>query len=391
MPHNPLEGVRILEIGGYISAPYASSLLCALGADVVKVERPGDGEDFRRHQNDRSPYFRQYNAGKRSLGVDLKDSRGVELVTALVPRFDIVLENMRPGKLAALGLGPDVCLGLRPDLIYTSVTGFGDGGPLRQRAAYDSIGQAVGGIYSILSDAGSPQISGTCVGDLVTGLSTVAGVLAALVGRHTTGEGQHVETSMMEAVTTVTIDAITQYYDDDRQDPARQSRHPQAQSFCLKTASGEDITLHLSSSQKFWLALLEAMGRPDLAEDPRFTTYERRWDNYFELADIVRAEFLRKPAREWEKLLSEADVPFAPVLGMGGYLSHPQTEWLDIAEPERDGLALIRPPWRFGGHRPGRDFQTPRVGQHSREIAAEVYASGRIDELVEAGVLFSGD
>ncbi|KAA9163255.1 CoA transferase [Amycolatopsis acidicola] len=391
MRRKPLQNIRVLEFGGYISAPYASSLLAALGADVVKVERPGTGEDFRRAQDDRSPYFRQYNAGKRSFAVDLKDPRGVELVKEVLPRFDVLLENLRPGKLAALGLGPDVCRELRPDLVYTSVTGFGDGGPLRARAAYDSIGQAVGGIYSILSDAGSAQISGTCLADLVTGLSTATGILAALVGRADSGLGEHLQTSMMEAVSTVTIDAITQFFDDGHTDPARQSRHPQAQNFCLKTASGEDITLHLSSSQKFWLALLEAMGRHDLADDPRFVTYARRWDNYFELAEIVQAEFLRKPAREWEKLLSEADVPFAPVLGMGGYLSHPQTEWLEVTEPETDGLALVRPPWRFSGARPERGRVTPRVGQHSREIAAEVCGESRVDALVAAGVLFTAD
>ncbi|NKQ55524.1 CoA transferase [Amycolatopsis sp. K13G38] len=391
MRRKPLQNIRVLEFGGYISAPYASSLLAALGADVVKVERPGIGEDFRRAKNDQSPYFRQYNAGKRSFAVDLKDPRGVELVKAVLPRFDVLLENLRPGKLAALGLGPQVCRELRPDLVYTSVTGFGDGGPLRARAAYDSIGQAVGGIYSIMSNAGAAQISGTCLADLVTGLSTATGILAALVGRGSSGLGEHVETSMMEAVSTVTIDAITQFFDDGHTDPSRQSRHPQAQNFCLKTASGQDITLHLSSSQKFWLALLDAMDRRDLADDPRFTTYTQRWDNYFELVDIVQAEFMTKPADEWEKLLSEADVPFAPVLGMGGYLSHPQTEWLKLTEPETDDLALVRPPWRFSGTRPDRGRTTPRVGQHTREIAAEVYDESRVDELVAAGVLFTED
>lgn len=391
MHHKPLQDIRVLELGGYISAPYATSFLNALGADVVKVERPGAGDAFRRAKNEHSPYFRQYNAGKRSLALDLKDPRGVDLVKALLPGFDVLLENVRPGKLAAIGLGPEACHAVRADLVYSSITGFGAGGPLRDRAAYDSIGQAVGGLYSILSNAGSAQISGTCLADLVTGLSTATGILAALVGRSSSGLGQHVETSMMEAVSTLTIDAITQYYDDGHRDPARQSRHPQAQNFCLKTASGPEITLHLSSSQKFWLALLAAMDRRDLADDPRFATYYDRWDNYFELADLLQAEFARKPAEEWEKLLSDADVPFAPVLGMGGYLGHPQSEWLDIAEPETEGLALIRPPWRFAGTRPQRALTTPRVGEHSREIAREVLDDTRIDELVAAGVLFTGE
>ncbi len=389
MEHKPLKEIRILELGAYISAPYASSLLGALGADVVKVEKPVSGDEFRRQVNDRSLYFIQYNAGKRSLGVDLKKPEGVALVKALIPRFDVVLENMRPGKLAAIGLGQADCAPLRPDLVYASVTGFGSGGPLEQRPAYDTIGQAFGGLYSVLSDAGSAQLSGTPMGDLITGLVTAAGVLAGLVGRAASGTGQYVETSLMEAVSTLTVDAMTQYFDDERQDPSRQSRHPQAQNFCLKTATGEDVAIHLSSSQKFWLCFLEAMGRRDLADDPRFTTYNRRVENYFELAEIAETEFAKKPAHEWEQRLKDADVPFAPVLTMSGYVNHPQTRWLDLLEPERNGLPVLRPPWRFGGTRPERPGAAPKLGQHTREIAAEVYDQSRIEELITAGILFA--
>ncbi|GAA5039359.1 CaiB/BaiF CoA transferase family protein [Streptomyces siamensis] len=389
MQHKPLNGIRILELGGYISAPYASSLMCALGAEVVKVERPGTGEDFRRHKNDRSPYFIQYNAGKRSLAVDLKKPEGVALVKALVPRFDVVLENLRAGKLASLGLGQTECAALRPDLVYASVTGFGNGGPFAQRPAYDTMGQSVGGLYSLLGDAGTPQLTGTILADLVTGLSTATGVLAALIGRASSGAGQHVETSIMEAVSTITADAVSQYFDDGHQDPTRQSRHPQAQNFCLKSATGEDFAIHLSSQQKFWHCLVEALDRRDLADDPRFATYPDRERNYFELVEIVEAEFLTRPAREWEKRLTEADVPFAPVLTVSGYINHPQTEWLELVEPEHNGVSLLRPPWRFGGSRPEREGVAPRVGQHTREIAGEVYDDSRIDELVAAGVLFT--
>ncbi|MFA3879457.1 CaiB/BaiF CoA transferase family protein [Streptomyces sp. MMCC 100] len=389
MQHKPLNGIRILEFGGYISAPYASSLMCALGAEVVKVERPGTGEDFRRHKNDRSPYFIQYNAGKRSLAVDLKDPRGVELVKTLVPRFDVVLENMRAGKLAALGLSREECAELRPDLVYASVTGFGNGGPLARRPAYDTMGQAFGGLYSLLSDAGSAQLSGTILADLITGLSTATGVLAALVGRNATGAGQHMETSVMEAASTLIADAISQYFEDGAQDPSRQSRHPQAQNFCLKTASGEDIAIHLSSSQKFWHCLLDALNRPDLAEDPRFAAYPERERNYFELVEIVKAEFLTRPADEWEKRLTDADVPFAPVLTMSGFIQHPQTEWLELVEAEDNGVSLLRPPWRFEGTRPDRGGVAPRVGQHTREVAGEVYDDAHVEELLAEGILFA--
>jgi len=388
MQRKPLSDIRVLEMGSYISMPYAASLLCALGADVVKVERPGPGEDFRRAVNHQSPYFRQYNSGKRSLAVDLKDPSGVALVKALVPRFDVVMENMRPGKMAALGLGADDCRALRPDLVYASVTGFGSGGPLALRPAYDTIGQSFGGLFSVLSDRGAPGLSGTCIGDLISGLTAAAGVLAALVGRAGSKEGTVVETSLMEAVSTLTIDAMTQYFEDGHADPSRRSRHPQAQNFVLPTAGGSHVSIHLSSSQKFWRSFCSAMDRPELADDPRFATYNDRMANYPELVAISEAEFVTRTWDEWDKRLSEADVPFAPVLSMSGYLEHPQTQWLQMVEPENEGLSLLRPPWRFDGERPGRAPETPRVGQHSRQVAGEVYDAKQVEELLAAGVLF---
>ncbi|MCP2288837.1 CaiB/BaiF CoA transferase family protein [Nocardia amikacinitolerans] len=390
MQHKPLDGIRILEIGGYISLPFGTSMLCALGAEVVKVERPVVGEDFRRHQNDGSPYFRQYNTGKRSLAVDLKRPEGVALVKALIPHFDVVLENLRPGKLAALGLGPDVCKALRPDLVYGSVTGFGAGGPLADRPAYDTIGMSFGGMYSLFGDEGHPQLTGGLSADLVTGLTTAAGVLAALVGRLRTGQGQHLETSIMEAVSVLTADGITQSFELGA-DPTRESRHPQAQNFCVRTASGEFLAIHLSSSQKFWQSLCRAMDRTDLAEDPRFAEYRPREAHYFELVKIVEAEFERRTFAEWERVLTDHDVPFAPVLSMTGYVEHEQTRWLGMVEPQTDDLALLRPPWRFDGERPDRPGAAPRVGVDTRAVAGEVLSADQIDELVAAGVLFVED
>ena len=389
MRHTPLSGIRVLEIGGYISLPYGTSLLCALGADVVKVEKTGDGDDFRRRGDDRSPFFVQYNAGKRSLAVDLKNPDAIELIKALVPRFDVVLENLRPGKLAALGLGHEVCVALRPDIIYGSVSGFGEGGPLSERPAYDTIGQAYAGLYSLLGEPGSAQLSGTIFADLITGFTTATGVLAALVGRSSGQTGGRVDTSILEAMSTLTVDALTQAFDTGR-DPSLRSRHPQAQNFCLDTASGDNLAVHLSSSEKFWRNLCAAMDRPDLADDPRFAVFATREQNYAELVPIVAAEFVKRPAAVWEKRLTEHDVPFAPVLTMSGFAAHPQVDWLDLIEPGPEGLPLMRPPWRFDGARPDRRGGiAPRVGRHTREIATEVYDADVVENLISSGALFA--
>ncbi|MEJ2890312.1 CaiB/BaiF CoA transferase family protein [Actinomycetospora aeridis] len=385
VPQKPLAGIRVLEVGGYISMPMGGALLSALGADVIKVESTA-GDDFRRKDNDRSPYFAQVNAGKRSLAVDLKTPEGLELVKELLPTTDVLFENMRPGKLAALGLGPDVCTALAPDLVFASVNGFGDGGPLRDRPAYDTIGQAYGGIYSLLGEPGQAQLSGTIFADVITGLTSAAGILAALVGRGATGAGVRVDTSLYEAVSVLTTDALSQYVDTGA-DPSRTTRHPQAQNFCAPTASGENIAVHLSSSEKFWRNLCAAMERPELIEDPRFTPYRHREANYFELVPIVEAEFARRSLDEWEERLTRFDVPFAPVQTMASYVAHPQTEWLELFEPGSNGTTLLRPPWRFDGARPDRGRPTPRIGQHTREIAGEVYDDEQVEKLIATGVL----
>ena len=246
----------------------------------------------------------------------------------------------------------------------------------------------MGGFYSVMSETGRPQLSGTCVGDLIAAITATMGILAGLVGRglDPDGRGTLTQTSLLEAMSSLTIDAMTQYHETGKA-PTRQSRHPQAQNFCLLTASGNSITLHLSSSQKFWLKLTRAMGREDLAEDARFKGYYERMENYFELKPLVEAEFLKRTRAEWEKLLIAEDVPFAPVLTMGDLATHPQTDWLQMLEPERNGMVLVRGPWRFQGKRPERNFAAPEVGEHSRELAAGFCTPDQLEALIADGVI----
>jgi crotonobetainyl-CoA:carnitine CoA-transferase CaiB-like acyl-CoA transferase len=385
----PLAGIRVLEAGSYISGPYAAAILASLGADVVKIEPIRGGDPFRRGVEIGSPYFVQYNAGKRSIAIDLKKPDGIALVKSLLPNFDVLIENSRPGKMDALGLGYADCIAINPRLVYSSASGFGDGGPYRDRAAYDSMGQSMGGYYSIMNDDGAPRLTGTCIADLITALSATMGILAGLVGRGLDPEqrGTLAQTSLLEAMSTITIDAMTQMTETSLT-PTRQSRHPQAQNFCLLTRSGGSITLHLSSSEKFWQALAHAMGRPELIEDPKFRTYYDRMANYFDLKPIVEIEFLKRDQAEWENLLVRHDVPFAPVLTMQELATHPQTSWLDMLEPERDGNVLVRPPWRFEGKRPQRAFETPYIGEHSREIALETLAPAEVERLISTSVIY---
>jgi crotonobetainyl-CoA:carnitine CoA-transferase CaiB-like acyl-CoA transferase len=387
MKGQPLAGIRVLEIGAYISAPYAGVMLASLGAEVVKIEPP-EGEPFRRGEDNRSAYFIQYNSGKKSVAINLKSKAGVELVKSLVPEFDVLIENMRPGKMAALGLGDEVCRELHPGLVYASISGFGSGGPWVDRPAYDTIGQSIGGIYSIMNDAEHRRLTGTCIADLITGITSAMGILAALVGRERSADrrGTLMETSLLEAMSTLTIDAITQAFETG-EDPVRNSRHPQAQNFCLATSDGGGITMHLSVSQKFWAALARAIGRPDLIDDPRFRTYDDRRipQHYEEMVRIVAEAFVQHPRAEWERRLAEADVPFAPVLTMHEVATHEQTRWLELLGPKVGELPMVRPPWRFDGTRPPRSDRSAHVGQNTLEVLRHLRSDEELRKLVALG------
>lgn len=388
MKSKPLAGIRILEIGAYISAPYAGVILQSLGAEVVKIE-PLDGEAFRRGEGNRSPYFIQYNTGKKSVALNLKSANGLEAVKNLIPKFDVLIENMRPGKMASLKLGEAECRALNPNLIYTSISGFGSGGPLVSRPAYDTMGQSMGGIYSIMNDSNNRRLTGTCIADLITGINSAMGILAALMGRERDPkrEGMLVETSIMEAMSSLTIDALTQAFENG-EDPERSTRHPHAQNFCLQTADGGAITMHLSVSQKFWKALAKVIGREDLINDPRFLTYDDRRvpAHYEELVRIMADAFILRPRGEWERLLTEADVPFAPVLGMHEVVEHEQTKWLELHGPKVGELPMVRLPWRFDGQRPTRSEHPAHVGEHTRDILTEIYSEDQINEMIANGI-----
>lgn len=387
MTGRPLSGIRVLELSAYIAGPYATSILATLGAEVIKIE-PIKGDAFRIGQNNKSPYFVQYNAAKKSVAVDLKSDEGRTIVEKLVGAVDVLVENMRPGKLDQLGLSKAHCSALNPALVYASVSGFGSGGEWRDRPSYDSIGQAMGGIYTFMNDPGDVRLTGTCIADLITGVNTAMGIMAALLGRERSGRGTHLETSVFEAVSTLTIDAMTQALDRNS-NPVRQTRHPQAQNFCLETKSRDFIVLHLSSSQKFWQNLMRAVGRADLIDDPRFLTYASRVDpeNYAVIADVLRGEFLKRSRAEWEDALAKADVPYAPALTMLEIHEHPQAQWLDMFGTTPEGQTLVRPPWRFDGKRPERNEAAPRIGADTRKVLSAFIDEAELDRLAKLGVI----
>ncbi|CUH81361.1 CaiB/BaiF CoA transferase family protein [Tropicibacter naphthalenivorans] len=309
----PLKGIRVLELGAYISGPYAGALLASLGADVVKVEAPS-GDAFRRGVGTQSHYFVQANSGKQSISVDLKSPDGIAMIKALLPQFDVLIENSRPGVMDRLGLGADVV-------------------------------------------------------------------------RARTGGGTVVKTSLLDAMSALTVDAMTQTFETG-QSPHRESRHPTAQSFALTTRDGAAIAVHMSGLEKFWQGFVRAIDRPDLLEDPRFTTYPDRKRHYYDLRPIAEAEFAKRDQAEWRDRLRDADVPYAPVVTGLELTEHPQVQWLDLYEDAReDGLRVMRGPWRFDGARNPKATTAPAIGEHTRDYALRVLPEAEVDRLIAAGVL----
>lgn len=385
----PLAGIRVLDFGAFIAGPYAGSLLTMLGAEVVKVEPPRGGDAFRRGMGTQDPYFVQANSGKQSIAVNLKSPDGIDFIKKLLPDFDVLIENSRPGVMDRLGLGAEAVRAVNPGIVYASASGFGDGGPLRDRAAFDTIGLAMSGFLSIISDKEKVKLAGTCIGDLATALVLVIGITSSLVARerNSEGRGATVKTSLLEAMSTITVDAMTQTFETG-ENPHRESRHPSAQSFALTTKDGAAIAVHMSGSQKFWEGFISAIERPDLLEDPRFVTYADRKANYFTLRPIVEEEFAKRDQAEWRDRLRDADVPYAPVVTGLELTEHPQMQWLDLYEPAReDGLRVMRGPWRFDDTRNGKPTEAPAIGANTRDYALQVLPAADVDRLIAEGVL----
>jgi crotonobetainyl-CoA:carnitine CoA-transferase CaiB-like acyl-CoA transferase len=383
----PLDGIRVLELGTAIAGPYVAELLHLLGAEVIKIERPGGGDPIRQWKVDRGPLpFIQMNAGKRSIALDLAQPDAITVAKRLIERSDVFVHNSRPGRLEQIGLGPAECLVLNPRLVYLAISGFGGIGPLGMRPAYDSAGQAFGGLLGLLSGESRPS-TGPTLADLGTGLVATAGVLAGLTSRERTGRGTVVETSLVEGVTALIADLFA-HQQALNAEPNFQTRARQSQIYAMQTADHRYIIVHLSTSQAFYVALLQAAGRADLIDDERFAAYASRVTHHEELYAELAPDFVRKSRDEWEKVLTEFGVPHSLVLGLGEIMAHPQFDALDLfrdTEP-RTGLRLVGPPWRFDGHRGGEGRETFEVGQHTSEILAEVFDAAELARLAAAGI-----
>jgi len=385
-----LAGVQVLELGGFISGPYAGQLLAEMGADVVKIEPPKGGDPFRSFGDaGYSPQFCAYNRHKRSVALDLAQPAGQAALRRLAARADVMLDNMRPGVLARLGLGDAALVALKPRLIRSSLTGFGATGPLSRQPAYDTVAMARGGLMSQLLDPAHPAITGPAMADAISGLYTAQGILGALFERERTGRGRRVEVAMTEAVSAFATEPFSTYLQTGRV-PGPYDRAAVSQSYVLICADRLRIGLHLSSPEKFWTQALAALGRPALAADPRFETRALRVANHAALAGALGEAVRTQPRAHWLTRLAEHDVPHAPVHDLADAVADPQAVHLGtfttthhlVHGPVRG----VAGPIRYDGERgePGRP--PPGLGEHTAAVLAEAgLAPPEIEALFAAG------
>jgi crotonobetainyl-CoA:carnitine CoA-transferase CaiB-like acyl-CoA transferase len=368
----PLDGIRVLEQGTFITGPCAGMMLADLGADVIKIESP-EGDPYRAYQGGQySPHFQAYNRNKRSLALDMKLKSDCALYDRLVREADVYIQNFRPGTAERLGAGVARLQDLNPRLVCCSISGFGSSGPYSDRPSYDSVAQALSGFLSVVVDYRRPQFLGPALADAITGLYASQGILAALVQRGRTARGSHVEVSMLEAMAHFAVEPFTAFFALG-ETPTSADRPRLAQAYILRTADERLIAIHLSSLEKFWQGLVAALEAPELGRDPRFNPRERRIAEYETLRLELDARFVRKPLEHWVQRLQAEDVPYAPVNLINEVVRDPQVAHLGIVVPVESPHAArqaVRPALQFAGSRAHSVSAAPLLNEHGDSIRA---------------------
>jgi crotonobetainyl-CoA:carnitine CoA-transferase CaiB-like acyl-CoA transferase len=390
----PLDGVRIVDLTGMLAGPWATMILGDQGADVIKVEPPGRGDHTRAMGGQRgglSTNFLNLNRSKRSLALDLKCEEGRAVLLDLARGADVMVQNFRSGVVDRLGVGEAAVREVRPDIVYVSISGFGERGPFAEKPAYDPVIQAVSGLTSVQagSDEARPRLIRTVLPDKLTAITAAQAITAALFARQRSGEGQHLRLSMFDSV-------LSFLWASDMNAETRLDREPAprrpASEIDLIFATADGYMTVATNTDREWAALTRAVERPEWLTDERFASPVKRTENINIRLTMVQAVLETRGTAEWLALLEAEGVPCAPVLSRGDLIDHPHTAasgiLLETEHPHAGRLRQTRPPARFEATpaNPGRG--APRLGEHSDEILREIgYDQARISGLKDAGVI----
>jgi len=389
-----LDGIRVLDVTQVMAGPFASMVLCDMGADVIKVESPS-GDSSRRMAGsvgDDSPAFNAVNRGKRGLGLDLKTDRGSEILRRLASSADIFIENYRPGVMKKLGLDYATLKPGNPGLIYASISGYGQTGPLANRGGFDLVAQGVSGLMSVTGESKRPPVKvGIPVTDLGAGLFAVCGILGALHHRDKTGEGQFVDSALVDAGVALSVWEATQYFSRGEIPQALGSAHRMSAPYqAIRCADGY-ITLGAANDRLFE-RLADLLEHPEWKRDERFVTDSQRVQNREVLAAEIEEVTLEKTRSYWLEQLVGQDIPCGPINNYGEVMNEPQVRAremvVETTHPTMGSMSTLGSPIKLSETplTPGRP--APMLGQHTDVILAECgYKSDEIDRLRKDGVV----
>lgn len=379
-PRGPLAGITVVDLTRVLAGPFATMVLHDLGARVVKVERPGPGDDargFGPFVNGRSAYFTSLNCGKESIALDLEDPGDRVVFERLLDRADVLVENFRPGTMDKLGFGWDVLHVRHPRLIYAAVSGFGRTGPYSARPAYDMVVQGMGGVMSITGeDGGEPTRVGVSIGDVTAGLFLATGINAALYHRAATGQGMLVDVGMLDCQVAILENAIARYTAMGEVPGPIGSRHPSITPFAaLHTADGEVVIA--AGNDKLFAALCEVVGRPELADDARFVDNHARCVHVRELHELLEQALVTRTTAEWLDALESAGIPSGPVNDVAAVVEDPHVRSrhmvVDIDDPRVQPLRVAGNPVKLSAY-PELTFRPPApdLDEHRAALLTEL-------------------
>jgi crotonobetainyl-CoA:carnitine CoA-transferase CaiB-like acyl-CoA transferase len=392
----PLDGVRVIDLSRVLAGPYATMLLADMGAEVIKVEEPGKGDDTRAwpaFAGGESTYFMSVNRGKKSLTLDLKAAAGKTVLRKLLAGADVLLENFRPGTLGRLGFGWEAVHTLNPRLVYCSISGFGESGPEASRPGYDLIVQGESGVMDLTGFPDGPPVKvGNSIADLASGTMAAHGVVLALLARERTGVGQRVEISMLEVMAALLTYQGQAYLTTGANPSRRGNQHPSIVPYEVFEAADAYLTVGVANNS-LWVRFCEAIGHPELATDPRFDTEAKRVEHRAELVPLLGAIFRTAPAGEWLGRLERAGVPAGKIKSVGEALDSEHLRArgaiVTVAHPTAGPLRMVGPPIRLHGTPAEAAAPPPLLGEHTDEVLTKLlgYSSEAVAALRASGVV----
>ncbi len=396
-PHpGPLSGVTILELAQIMAGPTAGMMLADLGADVIKIEKLPAGDDSRNYREPRingiSAPFLMLNRNKRGLALDLKQAAGKDVLRKMVAKADVLTENYRAGTLEKLGLGYASLAAINPQLIYCAVSGYGRNGPFADKGGFDLIAQGFAGLMSITGEPDrAPVKPGNSVADINAGILAALGILAAYIHRLKTGQGQQVETSLMEAALQQTYWHAAIFFATGRSPTPLGSGHVLTAPYqAFRTADGY-VNIG-GANQSNWERIADTLGHPEWKLDPRFDTNTHRMEHLAALVEAMEAVLAEKTTAQWVALFDSNGVPAGPVHSIGEALNHPQVlardMVLELDHPQAGPVKTLGFPIKLSATPARVDRPAPNLGEHSREILREfAFTDGQIDDLLRSGVV----